>query len=158
MARAEQEANGPLGGWRARRARAATARSLYGELVELARAPVLYADWGVPDTVDGRLEMISLHAALVMRRLAGVDEAGQALAQALFDVMFADVDRNLRELGVGDLSVGKKVKRIAESFFGRAAALERALANGDTEAIAGILMRNVYLAGRRPPPTSSSRC
>jgi cytochrome b pre-mRNA-processing protein 3 len=142
-------ANGWIGAWRARRARAATAHTLYVDLVAQARAPVFYADWGVPDTIDGRLEMVALHAALVMRRLAGGDLEARELAQALFDVMFADIDRNLRELGVGDLSVGKKVKGIAGSFFGRAAALEQALTRGDRAAVAELIERNVYMTGPR---------
>jgi cytochrome b pre-mRNA-processing protein 3 len=156
MAGFEQDRGGGLiDRWRARRAtrqgRRAAAHRLYGQIVAMAREPGFYARWGVPDTNDGRLEMIGLHAALVMRRLAREAEAGPALAQELFDLMFADVDRNLRELGVGDLSVGKKVKGIAQSFLGRAAGLEAALGRGDRAAVTAVLARNLYLSGTAPP-------
>ena len=86
------------------------AHALYGAIVAAAREPAFYDRLGVPDTMDGRFGMIGLHAALVMRRLRTAGPEGQPLAQALFDLMFADLDRNLREAGVGDLSVGRHVK------------------------------------------------
>ncbi|HMR32474.1 MAG TPA: ubiquinol-cytochrome C chaperone family protein [Geminicoccaceae bacterium] len=140
--------------WRDRasqaRARQAAAHALYGELVALARDPAYYTDGGVPDTNDGRLEMVGLHAALAMRRLAREGRPGRDLAQALVELMFDDIDRNLRELGVSDLAVGKKVKGIAASFRGRTAALEAALAAGDRDALATMLARNLYLSGGTP--------
>jgi cytochrome b pre-mRNA-processing protein 3 len=152
----QDRGGGPIARWwagrAARRDRLAAARRLYIGLVAMARQPGFYANWGVPDTNDGRLEMIGLHAALVMRRLARAGEAGPALAQNLFDVMFADIDRTLRELGVGDLSVGKKVKGIAKSFLGRAAGLEAALEEHDRGALASVLARNLYLTGAAPTP------
>jgi cytochrome b pre-mRNA-processing protein 3 len=151
----QDDGDGPLGRWRARRRarrdRRDTAHRLYAAVVARARQPVFYAHLGVPDTNDGRLELIGLHAALVMRRLTREGDAGQALAQDLFDLMFADIDRTLRELGVGDLSVGKKVKSIASSFMGRAAALEAALAASDRAAVAVVLERNLYVTGELPP-------
>jgi cytochrome b pre-mRNA-processing protein 3 len=156
MAGAQQGMGGLWQRWRQRSARARrdrdAAHALYLELVGLARQPVYYLDGGVPDTNDGRLEMVGLHVALAMRRLGREAEAGRALAQALVDLMFADIDRNLRELGVGDLSVGKKVQAIAGSFRGRAAALEKALARGDREAVATMLLRNLYMTGPMPAP------
>ena len=115
MAAAEQSTAGDrnsrwgrLGQWlRRRRTRRDAARTLYLTLVEQARRPVFYATWGVPDSRDGRLEMVGLHAILVMRRLRSEGRPGRLLAQALFDLMFRDVDRHLREWGVGDLSVGQ---------------------------------------------------
>ena len=154
MAQTRQAEAGPFGRWRARaaakRQRLEAAHGLYVAAVELARDPVLYARWGVPDSNDGRLEMIQLHAGLVMRRLGRGDEGLRALGQEMFDVMFADIDRNLRELGVGDLSVGKRVKAIAASFFGRLAGLEAAVAAGDAAALGEVLRRNVYLPGPVP--------
>ena len=94
--------------------------------------------------------MVGLHMALALRRLARDGRAGRDVAQLLVDLMFADVDRNLRELGVGDLSVGRKVKDIAASFRGRAGALEAALAAGDREALATMLVRNLYVSGPMP--------
>jgi cytochrome b pre-mRNA-processing protein 3 len=132
-------------GRRARTRRRDTVVVLYRELVGQAREPFLYADLGVPDTREGRLEMVLLHAILVMRRLRAEGAAGKELAQALFDLFFADVDRHLREWGIGDLSVGRHVKKVAQSFYARAGAVEPLLGDGgDVPALAGILARNVY--------------
>lgn len=154
MGATEQGRPGLLGRWRQRstqrRQRQEAAHRLYRAVVGKARAPALYSDFCVPDTNDGRFEMLAVHAALVMRRLAQGDAAAQALGQALFDLMFDDIDRNLRELGVGDLSVGKKVKGIAASFLARAAALEAALPSADEAAVTGILARNLEAADVRP--------
>lgn len=132
------------------RARQEAAHALYAGLVGLARDPAYYLDGGVPDTNDGRLEMVGLHVALAMRRLAREGQPGRDLARALMELMVDDVDRSLRELGVSDLAVGKKVKGIAASFRGRAAALEAALAADDREALATMLLRNLYLSGQVP--------
>src|SRR5690242_9073061 len=93
----------------------ATVRALYGAIVAQARAPAFYMNYGVPDTLDGRFELLVLHAFLYFRRLKRepAAEAGEA-GQAVFDLMFLDMDRSLRELGVGDLSVPKKIKRMAQ--------------------------------------------
>lgn len=159
MGETEQARPGPLGRWRQRsaerRSRQQAAHALYAAIVAQAREPALYRELGVPDTNDGRFEMVALHAALVMRRLARAEGAGQELGQALFDLMFADIDRNLRELGVGDLSVGKKVKAIAASFLARAKALEAALNSADEAATVGILVRN--LAGDGAGPTAAQQ-
>ncbi len=120
-----------------------SAYRLYGQVVEQARHPVFYRDYGVPDTLDGRFDMILLHAVLVLRRLRLEGEKGRALGQALFDVMMADMDRSLREMGVGDLGVGKRVGAMARAFHGRAAAYERAFAAGDG-ALAETVRRNVF--------------
>lgn len=133
-----------LSGRRADRARLAKAFAVYHVIVARARQPVFYADWGVPDTTDGRLEMIGVHAALVMRRLRVEGEAGKTLAQDIFDVMFADVDRNFREQGVGDLSVGKHVKRAAQTFLARFHALDPGFDAGDRGVIAAVLERNIF--------------
>lgn len=155
----QDEPRAGLGGmwqrWRRRasetRVRQEAAHALYLELVALAREPGFYLDGAVPDTNDGRLEMVGLHVALAMRRLAREGRPGRDLAQALVELMFDDVDRNLRELGVSDLAVGRKVKDIVASFRGRAAALEAALAAGDRDALATMLLRNLYITG--PTPT-----
>ena len=117
--------------------------ALYGAIVAQARQPVFFADWGVPDTVFGRFETVSLHVFLVLRRLKDGAAAETALAQRLFDQFFGDVDRSLRELGVGDLSVGKKVKSFAKGFYGRIVAYEKALDTGDRVALAEALARNI---------------
>lgn len=118
---------------------------LYGAAVAAARDPWLFAGLGVPDTVEGRFDLVSLHVALLIRRLrTDPDARGPALAQAVFDAMFADMDLNLREMGVGDLSVGKRVRHMWEAFHGRALAYEAALDSPDAAALAQALARNVW--------------
>ncbi len=130
----------------------ASAGALYAQLIEQARAPAFYAAFGVPDSLDGRYEMIALHAFIALRRLRRDGAATEAFAQALFDAMFADMDRSLREIGVSDLSVGKRVKEMARGLYGRIAAYEAGIAasatdpgqNPDEDPLAGALARNVY--------------
>lgn len=134
------------------------AGQLYLRLVEHARLPGFFRDGGVPDTVDGRFDMVVLHAFLVLRRLSGpLASAPEAeLAQNLFDLMFADMDRNLREMGVGDLSVGGKIRAMIEAFYGRVAAYEAGLAAGEDAALTDALARNLYRGGT-PDPTQLAR-
>ena len=117
---------------------------LYGAAVAAARTPLFYAELGVPDSVDGRFDMVSLHVYLLIRRLGAAGEPGPKLAQAVFDAMFHDMDLNLREMGVGDLSVGKRNRAMWEAFHGRAAAYQTALNAPDDTALAGVLLRNVW--------------
>ena len=100
---------------------------LYASLVEKARDPAFYTALGVPDTVDGRFDMIVLHAMLVMRRVRGQGAAAETRGQELFDLMFKDMDQSLREMGVGDMGVGKHIKRMAQAFYGRAERTEAGL-------------------------------
>lgn len=116
---------------------------LYLEIVRQARLPAFYARFGVPDTLDGRFDMIVLHVVLTLLRLKAEGGDGEALGQALFDMLFADMDRSLREMGVGDLSVGKRVKQMGKAVYGRLAAYDAALAAGDAELEAAIA-RNLY--------------
>lgn len=127
-----------------RRRRERIAHSLYLSIVAQARRPAFYARLGVPDTVDGRFDLIVAHAFVVMRRLGRVD-GGKDLSQALFDLMFADMDQQLREMGVSDLAVGRKVRQMAEAFYGRIAAYEKGLAGGGN-GLAEALARNLYRA------------
>ena len=127
--------------------------ALYGHCVAAARQPAIYATMGVPDTAAGRFEMVCLHAGLLIRRIRREKDAeADALAQAVFDAMFSDMDVTLREMGVGDLSVGKKVKALWEGFQGRAEAYGAALDAGDMEALAAALGRNAWAATKEPPP------
>ena len=126
------------------------AASLYAAAVAAARAPVLYVTLGVPDTLDGRFDLVGLHAFLLIRRLQHAPAPGPELAQAVFDAMFRDMDQNLREIGVGDLSVKRKMKQMWEAFHGRAAAYEAALASADAAALPAALARNVWRAGTAP--------
>jgi cytochrome b pre-mRNA-processing protein 3 len=127
---------------------------LYSAAVRAARRPVFYlappGGFGVADTLDGRFDLVALHVALLIRQLQAHAEPGPSLAQALFDAMFADMDRTLRELGVGDLSVAKKVRVMWEALHGRAVAYGSALEEGDAPALAAALARNVW---RGAPPT-----
>lgn len=118
------------------------ALDLYDRIVSQAREPHFFAVLGVPDTLDGRFESIALHMFLVMNRLKGQGEQAAILSQALFDRMFADMDRGLRETGVGDMSVGKHVRRMAEGFLGRVQAYEAGLAG--RAPLAEALRRNLY--------------
>ncbi len=125
--------------------------ALYGAAVAAARQPVFYAELGVPDTLDGRFDMVGLHAFLLIRRLTALPVPGPALAQAMFDAMFNDMDLNLREMGVGDLSVGRRVRDMWEAFHGRSAAYAAAL--DGPEPLAGLteaLARNVWRGAEAP--------
>ena len=119
---------------------------LHGEIVAAARDPVLFTQYGVADDLDGRFESVALHAALVLRRLNLLPPPGPQIAQDLADAVFQHFDIALREMGVGDISVPKRMKTLAEAFLGRAAAYDRALAAGHA-ALCAALSRNVY-AGR----------
>jgi cytochrome b pre-mRNA-processing protein 3 len=115
------------------------AQALYAAIVAQARRPVFYAEWGVPDTVDGRFDMLSVVMFAVLNQLK--DENDPELRQHLIDLFFADMDRGLREMGVGDLTVGKKVRKMAESFYGRMDAYRTAT---DEQTLEQAIARNVY--------------
>jgi cytochrome b pre-mRNA-processing protein 3 len=119
------------------------ARTLYAGIVTQARRPAFYSTCGVPDTLDGRFELVALHAFLVLHRLKRDQEASAEFAQSLFDVLFLDMDVNLREIGVGDLGVGRRVKAMAQGFYGRIAAYEGGLEQGG-ETLVAALRRNLY--------------
>lgn len=122
---------------------------LYDALVAQARSPALYTDLGVPDTLDGRFDLVVLHAWLVMRRLRRAGVSGEKPAQTLFDLMFADFDRSLREIGVGDLKVGKRIKQMAQAFYGRARHYDDAVDGAAPRAdLAAALGRNLYGTSR----------
>ena len=126
---------------------------LYDTIVAQARQPLLYTDLAIPDTLDGRFDLVVLHALLVMRRLRRGGEAGAATAQKVFDIMFADFDRTLREIGVGDLKVGKRIKQMAQAFYGRAQSYGEALDQGNDAMLADALRRNLY--GTASPPDAA---
>ncbi len=125
----------------------ATAHKIYVRIVEQARRPLFYLAYGVPDSPDGRFDMIAVHAALVLRRLRRDRPSADSLAQAVFDLMFVDLDQNLREMGVGDLAVGKRIKGMAKGFYGRLAAYEQGLEDTGGSGLADALKRNVYRHG-----------
>lgn len=131
---------------------------LYGAAVGAARTPALFAVLGVPDTVEGRFDLIALQVGLLISRLRkDGDPRGPALAQAVFDAMFSDMDQNLREMGVGDLSVGKKVREAWEAFHGRALAYEAALDSADDAVLAEALGRNVWRSAAPPSADAPAR-
>ncbi len=119
-------------------------RSLYGAAVAQAREAGFYTELGAPDTVEGRFELVALHVYLILRRLKDSDPAAKKTGQELFDTMFRDTDAALRELGVGDLAVGKKIRKLAENFFGRVGVYDAALEGGEAGALEDALARNVY--------------
>lgn len=116
----------------------------YRQVVAAARRPRFFAGGGVPDTVDGRFELICLHAFLFLHRLKREHPRAKTLSQRFFDTMFTDFDRSLREMGTGDLSVGREVRRMAEAFYGRIAAYEAGLAADDDEVLQSALARNLF--------------
>ncbi len=132
-----------------RRRRDRTARALYGHAVDQARLPIFYTSIGVPDTIEGRFDLLSLHVGLLCRRLARTGLAGQHLAQALFDTMFSDMEDNLREIGVSETGLGRSVKTMAKGFLGRAESYGRAL-DGD-EDLEAVLRRNLYAGAETAP-------
>ena len=115
----------------------------YRRVVEQARQRGFFTDCEVPDTVDGRFELICLHAFLYLHRLKRERPGSAALGQRFFDVMFVDFDRALREMGTGDLRVSREIRRMAEAFYGRVAAYEAGLAAGDP-VLRPALARNLY--------------
>jgi cytochrome b pre-mRNA-processing protein 3 len=118
-----------------------TIEAIYGMIVTQAREPLFYRALGVPDTVNGRFDLLLLHLWLVLRRLQSA-AAGATLSQALFDHFCNDMDDNLREMGVGDLTVPKRMQAFGEAFYGRTAAYDLALTGGP-EALAQALCKNI---------------
>ncbi|WP_245257424.1 ubiquinol-cytochrome C chaperone family protein [Methylocapsa acidiphila] len=116
---------------------------LHGEIVAAARNPILFTDYAIEDNFEGRFEAVTLHAALVLRRLNAMPRPGPELAQDLIDAVFRHFDIALRETGIGDIAVPKRMKTLAEAFLGRGAAYDRALTSGE-EVLAATLARNVY--------------
>jgi cytochrome b pre-mRNA-processing protein 3 len=122
-----------------------TIEAIYGMIVAQAREPLFYRAMGVPDTVNGRFDMVLLHLWMVLRRLRPT-EGGAGLAQALFDHFCSDMDDNLREMGVGDLTVPRRMQKFGEAFYGRVAAYDLALDAG-TEPLAQALCKNILDGG-----------
>ena len=137
-----------------RRTADSTIAALYGVIVAQARSPAFYAEYGVPDTVQGRFELIVLHVVLLLRRLGretpGARSLGaRSLGQRLFDAFCRDLDGNLREMGIGDLAVPKHMRRFAEAFYGRQAAYLAALDAADERVFENALARNIFALSER---------
>lgn len=120
----------------------AAAEALYAAAVAQARQPTFYTALGAPDTLDGRFDLLVLHVHLLCRRLSRDGESGATLAQAIFDALFRDLDRNLREMGVGDPAVPRRIKAMGQAYYGRIAAYEGAI-KGSDRTLAETLARNV---------------
>jgi cytochrome b pre-mRNA-processing protein 3 len=118
-----------------------TIEVIYGMIVTQAREPSFYRAFGVSDTVNGRFDLLVLHLWMVLRRFRSIHGAVD-VSQALFDRFCNDMDANLREMGVGDLTVPKRMQAFGEAFYGRAAAYDAAVAAG-ADALAQALCKNV---------------
>jgi cytochrome b pre-mRNA-processing protein 3 len=127
--------------WTPRMPPRGTIEAIYGMIVTQAREPLFYRDLGAPDTVNGRFDLLLLHLWLVLRRIRSI-EGGAELGQALFDRFCEDMDANLREMGVGDLTVPKRMQAFGEAFYGRMAAYDTALTGGEA-ALAQALCKNI---------------
>jgi cytochrome b pre-mRNA-processing protein 3 len=123
--------------------RGKTAAALYGAIVAQSRRPEFYTEYEVADTVEGRFDLIVLHQSLLLRRLTR-EEHLRTLAQEVFDAFCRDMDGNLREMGVGDLAVPKRMLKFGEAFYGRFGAYDKALAARDRDALSAALARNLF--------------
>lgn len=121
-----------------------TAHILYRIIVEQARHPTFYRNLGIADNFDGRFDMISLHMILVIRRMKKDVGQTRKLSQALFDYMFNDMDLNMRELGIGDMGVLTRVKKMAQAFYGRLESYDLGLAQDEDTQLSAAIKRNVY--------------
>ena len=133
---------------------------ILGEIVAASRRPALYEALGAPDRIDGRFELLTLHAGLVLRRLSGAGELADAIAQELVNCVFAHFDDTLREMGHSDVAVAKRLKAMGRAFYGRNEAYGAALDEGSLARLAEALARNVYgaagqEAGRRADALAS---
>tara|TARA_E500000318_G_scaffold99480_1_gene101576 strand:+ start:1092 stop:1724 length:633 start_codon:yes stop_codon:yes gene_type:complete len=132
-----------LFGWLKKKDRKQTAAfELYTAMVTQARQPDFYAKLGVPDTIEGRFDLILVHAFVLFRRLK-TDNGDRDLAQHIFDVMFADLDQNMREMGIGDVGILKRIRKMSESYHGRIVAYEEGVQSGALE-LAAALDRNLF--------------
>jgi cytochrome b pre-mRNA-processing protein 3 len=132
--------------------KSALSQALYERIREQARVPVFYERLAVPDTIDGRFELVVLHMCIIIGALKGLEGKGEKLSQDLFDVAFKDFDHAIREMGIGDLSVARHMKRMMEGFHGRYFAYEQALGhkNDRLNALSSALTKNLY--GTVAPP------
>lgn len=136
-----------------RTSRKAVVTSLHDALNAAARRPVLFDPLGLADTVEGRFESVTLHTIVLVRRLNALPAPGPEIAVDLLDAVFTNFELALRVIGIGDVSVPKRMKKFATSFYGRVGAYEEALAAGDRGALSTALLKNAY-AGEVPPETA----
>lgn len=119
------------------------AHELYVATIEAARDPWLFNDCGVPDTPEGRFEALTLMAFIVLNRLKDMD-GGESVAQAYFDIMFEDIEANLREMGVGEATLAKRMKKLAGSFYGRLKTYDEAITSDDQTQWSGTIKRYLF--------------
>lgn len=129
--------------WKRRSEAKRHAQALYKKIVASARQPEFYTVGGVPDTPEGRFELISLHVILAISRLNAEGDEGRAAGQALFDHFFKDMDFAMREMGIGDTSIGKKVRAMAEVFYGRFKSYAAASDSDGGGSLASVIGRNI---------------
>ena len=128
-------------------------QALYAATVAQARNPALYVDYGAPDTPEGRFEVYSLHIYLVLQRLKEQGPQAAEVAQALFDTYLSALDNSLREMAVGDLAVGKRMRKLGEAFYGRVNAYEKAFAAlPDRTELEALIARTVHAGAETPRP------
>jgi len=137
------ERNSLFGLFKASASQNTVAMELYSSVIAQARQPYFYTDLAVPDTPDGRYDMIMIHAFLLLHRLKRDLPNTKEISQALFDIMFEDMDKSLREMGAGDVGIGRRIKEMAKAFYGRIAAYDEGL-NRDDDSLDIALQRNVY--------------
>jgi cytochrome b pre-mRNA-processing protein 3 len=138
-----------LARWRARRASNHLIEQLRGEIVAASRRPALYARLKAPDRLDGRFELLTLHAGLVLRRLVALDGLGRHMAQDLVNSLFLHFDDTLREMALSDIAVSRRLRTMKKAFYGRSAAYAAALDSGSKAELEAAIARNVY-AGADP--------
>ncbi len=126
------------------------ALKVYLSAAEHARSPYFYTDFQAPDTVDGRFEVLTLHLYAVLARLKNQGGAANNFAQKVFDLFFQNMDDSLREMGIGDMSIGRKIRGLAEAFYGRVGAYEECLSAKDENALVAAISRNIYEEKEKP--------
>lgn len=132
-----------LNALRRRNERRQHAEMLTAALVARARMPLFFEEWQVADTIDGRFDLLVLHAWLVLDRLA--QQGAREMSQTLTDCLFTQFDEALREQGAGDIGMGRRMSKMAEAFYGRLKAYGEA---GDGQGLADAVLRNVYRSDR----------
>jgi len=121
-----------------------SAQALYGSIVAQAREPQFYARNGVPDTMEGRFEMVLVHLFIVQNRLKAEGRVARSLSQAVSEVFVSEIDSAMRELGVGDLAVPKRMRKVGEAYLGRLQSYVDALADPDGSVLPAALARNIW--------------
>lgn len=133
---------------------AQAARRLYADAFTHSRNTAFYSDYGVPDTLDGRFDLLLLHMFLIIQRMQAEGQGGALLSQALFDITFANMDQSLRENGIGDMGVPKHMRRMMTAFNGRMHRYRDALAAGQIESA---LAANLYGTVENPDSATLNR-